>query len=436
MAMLSYVSTAGLFILLASNTAVATSIELPTAPAAPMPTPQLIIGRHLEVGPTRALKQPSEAAAIARTGDTIDIDIGTYPGDVASWRADGIVIRGVGGNSPSDRVRLLAEGKSAENKAIWVIKGRNTLVENIEFSGAAVYAGNGAGIRAEGVNIKIVNCYFHDNQEGILGSAYRTGSTIEIENSEFARDGGNGGQSHEIYINNSQKLIVRGSYFHEGREGHLIKSRAEMNVLIANRITDEAAGKASYEIEFPNGGLNIVAGNLIEKNTGAQNNTILANALEGASNTVQELYVVNNTFVNDLGRGDFIRVLAPSRATVVNNIFIGGGNVLVGEGQLRNNLLAPGAGGAPTVEQALFRAGTIDEKGTRMALDAGLVDIAGFDYRLRAGSPAIGAGIALDSVSVEGLSPLFEYEHPAKADPVPAAAASQPVDIGAYRYPR
>jgi hypothetical protein len=187
MAMLSRLSIAGLFILFASGAADATSIALPTTPVAPMPAPNLIIGKHIEVGPTRALKQPSEAAAIAKTGDTIDIDVGTYPGDVASWRADGIVIRGVGGNGPNDRVRLLAGGKSAENKAIWVIKGRNIQVENIEFTGAAVYAGNGAGIRAEGVNIKIVNCYFHDNQEGILGSAYRTGSTIEIENSEFAR---------------------------------------------------------------------------------------------------------------------------------------------------------------------------------------------------------------------------------------------------------
>jgi hypothetical protein len=436
MAMLSRLSVAGLFILSASHAADATSVELPTAPAASMPLSHLIIGRHLEVGPTRALKQPSEAAAIAKSGDTIDIDVGTYAGDVASWRADGIVIRGVGGKSPSDRVRLLAEGNSAENKAIWVIKGRNTQVENIEFTGAAVYAGNGAGIRAEGVNIRIVNCYFHDNQEGILGSAYRTGSTIEIENSEFARNGGNGGQSHEIYINNSQRLIVRGSYFHEGREGHLIKSRAEMNVIIANRITDEAGGKASYEIEFPNGGLNIVVGNLIEKNTGAQNNTLLANAFEDASNTVQELYVVNNTFVNDLGRGDFIRIRSPSRATVANNIFIGGGNVLVGEGVLRNNLLAPGTGGAPTIDQSLFRSGTIDEKGTLTAGDAGLVNTAGFDYRLRADSPAIGAGIPLESVSFEALTPLFEYEHPARANPVAAASSSQPVDIGAYRYPR
>ena len=424
----------GLFAALASNRADATSIEVPTTPLLTLPTARLTLGRHLQVGPTRDLKRPSDAAAIAKAGDTIEIDVATYSGDVASWRADGILIRGVGGKDPSDRVRLLAAGQSAESKAIWVIKGRNTQVENIEFADSAVYAGNGAGIRAEGVNLKIVNCYFHDNQEGILGSAYRTGSTIEIENSEFARNGGNHGQSHEIYINNSQKLIVRGSYFHEGREGHLIKSRAQMNVIIANRITDEAAGKASYEIEFPNGGLNIVVGNLIEKNAGAQNNTILANALEGATNTVQELYVINNTFVNDLGRGAFIRARSPSRATIVNNIFVGGGNVLIGEGQLRNNLMAVGIGGAPTVNQQLFRAGDIEEKATRTTEDAGLVDPAGFDYRLRADSSAIGHGVDLRADGIEALMPSFEYVHPAQAKPITTAHTS--IDIGAYQHLR
>jgi hypothetical protein len=393
----------------------------------PLFAPELSRGpRHIQVGPARAFKLPSQAAQIALAGDIIEIDAETYVGDVAIWNADNLTIRGTGG-----RARLLAAGKSAEGKAIWVIKGRNAIVQDIEFAGASVPAGNGAGIRQEGANLTILNCFFHDNQEGILSSIYMLDSKIDIENSEFARDGGNGGQSHEIYISNIRQLTVRGSYFHEGRIGHLIKSRAQRNFIIANRVTDEANGAASYEIEFPNGGFNVVAGNLIEQGPGAQNSSILANALEGASNTIQELYVVNNTFVNDLGRGNFVFIRPPSRATLINNIFVGGGNVLIGLGRLKDNLLAAGVGGAPTVEQPLFLKADIIDVGTRTAHDAGLRDVKNFDYRLRPDSYAIGGGVDPGAIDGIGLLPAFAYAHPAQARPI---KTPMPIDIGAYQH--
>lgn len=369
---------------------------------------------------------PSQAAAIARPGDIVEIDADTYVGDVAVWFADNLTIRGVGG-----RARLLAAGRAAEGKAIWVIKGNNTRVENIEFAEAAVDAGNGAGIRAEGANLTVFGCYFHDNQEGILTSLDVVESELDIENSEFARNGGNGGKSHEIYVNGLNQLIVRGNYFHHGRIGHLIKSRAKRNFIIANRITDEAEGSASYEIEFPNGGYNVVMNNLIEKGPGAQNTTTLANAFEGASNPEQRLFVVSNTFVNDLGRGDFIRVAAPRDVQVINNIFVGGGNVLAGSGVLRNNLLVPGVGGAPHVEEPLYRDLSVEESGSRSAVDAGFIDLEGYDYRLKPGSPAIGGGAVPVSAGPLSLVPAVEYVHPTHTRQVQPA---DPIDIGAYQH--
>src|SRR5579859_5626434 len=129
--------------------------------------------RLLQVGPQRAIKLPSQAAMIARTGDVIEIDAEAYVADVAVWAADNLTIRGVGG-----RAKLLAAGQSAENKATWVIKGRNAVIENIEFAEAVSTNGNGAGIRAESVNLTIRNCYFHDNQEGILSALNTTTSRI------------------------------------------------------------------------------------------------------------------------------------------------------------------------------------------------------------------------------------------------------------------
>jgi len=421
------VALAALSCLHAGATIIEQSPAAPGLPLSPEMMPQSTFKtRLLQVGPERTIKLPSQAARMARTGDVIEIDAEAYVADVVVWTADNLTIRGVGG-----RAKLLAAGQSAENKATWVIKGRNTVIENIEFAEAVSTNGNGAGIRAEGVNLTVRNCYFHDNQEGILSALNTTTSRIVIENSEFARNGGNGGYSHEIYISNIAQLIVRGSYFHHGRVGHLIKSRAQQNEIIANRITDEDGGSASYEIDLPNGGLNIVINNLIEQSGLTQNSTMLENGLEGPKNPIQQLWIVNNTFVNDLGRGDFIRVRSSTSVHVINNIFVGGGNVLVGGGALKNNLLAAGAGGSPHIEQPLFRTGDITETGTRFAVDPGFLDMRGYDYRLTANSLAIGGGIDPGMVNNFSLAPAAEYVHPVRWRPI---AGGGPIDIGAYQF--
>jgi hypothetical protein len=79
--------------------------------------------RILHVGPGRSLTSPSAAAAVARSGDIVEIDAGTYSGDVATWTQDDLTLRAVGG-----RVHLKAAGQSAQGKAIWVIAGDHTLV--------------------------------------------------------------------------------------------------------------------------------------------------------------------------------------------------------------------------------------------------------------------------------------------------------------------
>ena len=160
---------------------------------------------------------------------------------------------------------------------------------------------------------------------------------------------------------------------------------------------------------------------------------MLANAEEGGTNAVQELYVVNNTFVNNLGRGNFVRAQAPSRATLVNNIFVGAGSVLIGAGLVKNDLLVAGFGGAPNIQQPLFRDGEIIEEGTMTAVDADLVDIRRYDYRLRPGSQAIGRGIDPGAASGVSLLPAFQYRDPTEAVPVNRTG---PVDLGAYLHER
>ncbi len=356
--------------------------------------------RVLQVGPTRKLKTPSQAAAAAKNGDTIEIDAGLYSGDVATWTRNNLTIRGVGG-----RAHLDAHGRNAQGKGIWVIQGANTTVENIEFSGARVPDQNGAGIRQEGPGLTLRNCYFHDNENGILTGANLT-SDIVIENSEFARNGFGDGQSHNIYIGTVRSFTLRYSYSHLAKIGHLVKSRAQTNYILYNRLTDET-GTASYEIDLPAGGRSYVIGNLIQQSPTTDNETIISYAEEGGRNAVQELYVVNNTIVNDYAEGGiFVNVSGlPSASLLVNNLFIGLGTVLQGQGIQKTNLA------------------------TR---NAHLVNQAEYDYHLAKASPAIDKGTPPGTAARYDLTPLFEYIDPLSA--TTRVVVGPAIDIGAYEY--
>jgi len=142
-------------------------------PARLKPGTRLTQGTTIRVGPDRLYRKPSEAARIAKDGDTIEIDVADYFGDVAVWPQNNLTLKGIGG-----RPHLRAAGQSAEDKAIWVIKGDNTTVENLEFSETKVGDKNGAGIRLEGTGLVIRNSSFHDNEMGILTGPAMSQSNI------------------------------------------------------------------------------------------------------------------------------------------------------------------------------------------------------------------------------------------------------------------
>ena len=191
---------------------------------------------------------------------TIGIDAkgnGTYTGDVCAWSTDRLTIAGFNGMAHID-----AAGHNAQGKATWVIAGDHTTIRDVELSGSAVPDNNGAGIRQEGAGLTVIDCYFHDNQDGILAGD-NPASDIVIEDSEFARNGAGDGYSHNMYINHVRSFTLEGSWSHDARVGHLVKSRALVNHILYNRITGQD-GTDSYEIDLPNGGRSDVIGNVIE----------------------------------------------------------------------------------------------------------------------------------------------------------------------------
>jgi hypothetical protein len=72
------------------------------------------------------------------------------------------LLRGVNG-----RPHLDSQGHVAQEQGIWVFRGNDIAVENIEFSGARSRDRNGSGIRFLGRNLTVRDSYFHDNEDGV-----------------------------------------------------------------------------------------------------------------------------------------------------------------------------------------------------------------------------------------------------------------------------
>jgi hypothetical protein len=362
----------------------------------------LASARTLTVGPGKAYAKPSAASKAAITGDTILIDAGTYPSDEAIWRAGNLIIKGV-----SKYAWVTAPSVISNQKATWVIQGANTKVENIRFSGAKVPDRNGAGIRAEGNNLKVVNCYFHDNENGILGggNAY---SDVSVENSEFYNNGAGDGYSHNMYLGSIHSFTLKASNSRHAKVGHNVKSRAAVNYILYNRIMDESDGTASYEVDLPNGGNAYLIGNLIQQSQTTQNPNIVSFGEEGMSNANSALSVVNNTIVNDrTSGGTFVKFPSGfANVRAYNNLFVGNGSVLSGPAQTGGNVTS----GSP-----------------------GFVNRAAFDYHLTSASPAIDKGVNPGSYAGFDLTPRFQWSASTGSE---ARVVSGALDAGGYEYPK
>jgi hypothetical protein len=355
--------------------------------------------RVIRVGATHDVKTLAEASRLAKDGDTIEVDAGEYRRDVAVWTQNDLTIRAVGG-----RARMIAAGGSAEGKAIFVVRGGRIMIEGFDFEDTRVPSRNGAGIRFEAGQLTVRDCRFVGNEMGLL-TGNDPQAELTVENSEFAHNKRLDGHNHQLYAGSIGKLAVRGSYFHQGFIGHLLKSRAAVNHIFYNRLTDELGGTASYELEFPNGGVAVVVGNIVQQSSTSENGIMVSFGAEGYTWPRHALVLAHNTLVdNRPSEGAFLRVMqgegkytAPVAIKAVNNLLVGNPGTLEtdGPGEYRNNF---------NVDWDSF------------------VRAAREDYRLVPGSPVYGK--AVDPGEFDGLplAPTHEYSHPRSTAPLTAPA--------------
>jgi hypothetical protein len=297
---------------------------------------------------------------------------------------------------------LDANGSCKSGKGIFIVTGTDTTIQNLEFKNTRNTTDkNAAGIRQEAANLIVTNCYFHDNDEGILANSV-SGSAILVETSEFNYNGYGDGYSHNTYIGAVDSFTLRYCYLHNAYAGHEVKTRAAVNYILYNRIGNEG-GNGSYEIQPANGGTTYIIGNQIEQSSTGTNGTIIYYGSEGSSPDMH-LYVVNNTFVNNRGICTFVNNASATSALLENNIFQGTGTVLVGSGTQTTNLATA---------------------------NANLQNPASYDFHLTAGSAgAIDAGTT-PGTGVNGfdMNPTLQYLHPCSYESRPVNGT---IDIGAY----
>jgi hypothetical protein len=362
----------------------------------------------LSVGPGKSYAAPCAAFAAAKDGDTVEITGNTtYSGDVCTVARNSLTIRGVNG-----RPKIDAAGRNAGGKGTWVVTGSNNTIDNVEMLGAKVADRNGAAVRFEGTNLTLRNVFFHDNENGLLTNKNTT-SNILIEYSEFGHNGHGDGQSHNLYIGNVKSLTFRYSYSHDANVGHNLKSRAMTNTIVYNRFSSTtpgqtgstASGQPSYEINLPNAGTSYIIGNVIQQPAVSQNAGMVTFGEEGATNPGQDLYVINNTFLNDdANRGTFLYISNVSKPALIQN------NIFSGIGTLSTQ--------ASAIQKTNFRSGV-----------AGFINRALYDLR-PTDSLAINAGSNPGtSASGVSLAPAAQYKGTASGEARPAVGT---LDIGAY----
>ncbi len=285
----------------------------------------------LTVGPDQAYKTPDEAAELASPGDTILISAGTYHA-CAVWRTDNLTIVGLGSGP-------LFSGTICEGKGIFVVQGNDITIRNIKFADAMNDRGNGAGIRAQGVNLSIEDSVFTNDQDGILADRQER-STIVIRNSVFDGDGACASPpdcAHGIYIGHIALLHVERTRFLNTMVGHHIKSRALRTEILDNTIEDGRGGTSSYLVDIPNGGTLVMTGNVLEKGSKSDNHeTAVDIGEEGKFQPSDELLIEKNIFTNDGPPTAFVRNATPTPVRLVDNIIKGNAAVaLVGPGTVR-----------------------------------------------------------------------------------------------------
>ena len=260
----------------------------------------------------------AEAAQLAHPGDTIELAPGTYTNDFPAVVLNGVSVVAVGGMA-----HLVATAPPSNQKAWFVTTGAVTL-QNLDVSGVHVADLNGAPVRYQGGDLRLVDDYFHDNDEGLLAPADPNGSIL-IDHSEFAFNGSNG-FSHNVYIDNVGTVTVTDSFIHDVLgHGSEFRSRGA-NTTITDSVIADLGHADNYTLDLPAGGNVTLVGDVLEKAAGATNPIMLHFGPGGVVpfHVDSSLTITDTAFLNAGAPGNYaIGNFSALPATLENDMMFG-----------------------------------------------------------------------------------------------------------------
>lgn len=299
----------------------------------------------LTVGTGEEYATIQAAVAAASNGDTIDVNAGTYA--VADLKiSKDLTFDAVGGTV--DIAPPASATKDNVSKGLFIVgtdtSTPNVTIEGFSFSGAKSAQSNGAGIRYQSGNLTLENDSFSNNQDGILAPPFIDGTgTIDVNDCVFDHNGAGDGQSHNMYIGYINTFILTNSISEDAVVGHEVKSRAENNTIENNQIIDGPTGTASYSIDLPEGGNDIIQGNTIEKGPDASAPIAIHVGGPMLPYANSDVLIQDNTFINNYGpAAQLVNNEFTAPVTVTDNTIENFNTILNGIGTQSGNVNASG----------------------------------------------------------------------------------------------
>lgn len=360
------------------------------------------LAETIQVGPERAEKSVAAVLGRLKPGDVVEVDPGTYR-EAMKVKLDGradapITIRGVPGKERPvfDARDLDISGQKGATRAIFQLEGAYIVLEHLELTNAR----NGetaAGVRLNGsTNAVVRDCRIHHCDLGVFGDDRET-VTIELCDIGFNSTEKWRGYAHNFYMHGN-RVVVRGCHIHDSPFGQNFKSRAHYNELWYNWIADSDEGEVGPVDEHARvkGGTQladsnvVMVGNVIVSKPRRGGNgskfVLFGSELKDTAGHNGTLFMFNNTLVAGSPEIVFVQLAdAKARLVAANNIFAGSANIL------RQTVPAASVTGHHNwiEKDAKAPEGFTD---TLTGESPGFVAAGERDFRLKAGSPCIGAG--------------------------------------------
>ena len=199
-------------------------------------------------------------------------------------------------------------------------------------------------VRVTGFEVAGIDGLATTGADGILGSPENTG-TFTLDQVELDHNGGTGtsGINHNAYFATSATdpkytIVMQRSWSHDAYYGHLFKSRAQVNKLVADYFEGGVpqggvyTQAEAYGVDIPNGGVFDMVDSVVTKGmSGANSNSVAVTFGEEGNPDGRANYVRirNNTFVADALTIDgayqpvALRLAESTQQRILDNVFAG-----------------------------------------------------------------------------------------------------------------